>query len=170
MQDLSELTDRGESDGGSGGSNDAGEAADRAPDVTTVEGATDTVVDTLRGIWADFLAHVPLLLGGLLVLLATLVVAWIAKLMTRRLLARVSMRQSLRELFERFAVVAVWIAGLLLSFMIVFPGLDPTDALAALGIGSIAIGLAFKDIFENLFAGVLILWRFPFENGDFIEC
>jgi small-conductance mechanosensitive channel len=54
--------------------------------------------------------------------------------------------------------------------MVVFPGLAPADALAALGIGSIAIGLAFKDIFENFFAGVLILWRFPFENGDFISC
>lgn len=30
--------------------------------------------------------------------------------------------------------------------------------------------LSNKDIFENFFAGVLILWRFPFENGDFIEC
>ena len=32
------------------------------------------------------------------------------------------------------------------------------------------MGLAFKDIFENFFAGILLLWRFPFENGDFIEC
>lgn len=30
--------------------------------------------------------------------------------------------------------------------------------------------MAFKDIFENLFAGILLLWRFPFERGDFIEC
>jgi small-conductance mechanosensitive channel len=32
------------------------------------------------------------------------------------------------------------------------------------------VGFAFKDIFENFFAGVLILWRFSFEHGDFIEC
>ncbi len=54
--------------------------------------------------------------------------------------------------------------------MIMLPGLTPTKALAGLGIGSIAIGFAFKDIFENFFAGILILWRFPFETGDFIEC
>ncbi len=42
--------------------------------------------------------------------------------------------------------------------------------MAGLGIGSIAVGFAFKDIFENFFAGVLLLWRFPFERGDFIEC
>lgn len=50
------------------------------------------------------------------------------------------------------------------------PELTPTKALGALGIVSIAIGLAFKDIFENFFAGVLILWRFPFQNGDIISC
>jgi small-conductance mechanosensitive channel len=32
------------------------------------------------------------------------------------------------------------------------------------------VGFAFKDIFENFFAGVLILWRFPFEDGDYIAC
>ncbi|GAB4515121.1 MAG: hypothetical protein Tsb0013_19590 [Phycisphaerales bacterium] len=58
---------------------------------------------------------------------------------------------------------------LLLAAMVMFPGLTPSKALAGLGIGSIAVGLAFKDIFENFFAGVLILWRFPFEPGDWIE-
>ncbi|MGA6927001.1 MAG: mechanosensitive ion channel family protein, partial [Desulfosarcina sp.] len=60
--------------------------------------------------------------------------------------------------------------GILLSAMVVFPGLTPTKALSAMGIVSIAIGFAFKDIFENFFAGILLLWRFPFENGDFVEC
>jgi small-conductance mechanosensitive channel len=39
-----------------------------------------------------------------------------------------------------------------------------------MGLISIAVGFAFKDIFENFFAGILILWRYPFESGDFIEC
>lgn len=54
--------------------------------------------------------------------------------------------------------------------MIVFPGVTPSKALTGLGVGSIAVGFAFKDIFENFFAGLLILWRFPFEAGDFIHC
>jgi small-conductance mechanosensitive channel len=35
-----------------------------------------------------------------------------------------------------------------------------------LGIGGVAIGFAFKDIFQNLFAGILILLRHPFHVGD----
>ena len=42
--------------------------------------------------------------------------------------------------------------------------------LAGLGLGSIAIGLAFKDIFENFLAGFLILMRKPMRIGDDIEC
>lgn len=34
---------------------------------------------------------------------------------------------------------------------------------------SVAIGPAFTDIFENFFAGVILLWKFPLEPGDFIE-
>jgi small-conductance mechanosensitive channel len=48
--------------------------------------------------------------------------------------------------------------------------MTPSKALTVLGLGSVAIGFAFKDIFENFFAGILILWRYPFDRGDFISC
>ncbi len=134
----------------------------------SVEAATETVLEAVRGIFESFLAHLPLLAAGLIILFATGAIAVIARLVSGRLLAPVSMRGSLKELIQRFIVIGVWTLGLLLAAMVVFPGLTPTRALTALGVGSIAIGLAFKDIFENFFAGVLILWRFPFENGDFI--
>jgi len=49
---------------------------------------------------------------------------------------------------------------------IVFPSIRPADALATLGIGSIAVGFAFKDILQNWIAGLLILLRRPFRRGD----
>ena len=53
---------------------------------------------------------------------------------------------------------------------IIFPGITPAKILTVLGLGSIAIGFAFKDIFENFLAGILILFREPFQIQDFIEC
>jgi small-conductance mechanosensitive channel len=41
--------------------------------------------------------------------------------------------------------------------------------IAGLGITSVAIGFAFKDVLQNFFAGVLILWRRPFIVGDEIR-
>jgi small conductance mechanosensitive channel len=152
---------------------DTGEAADAAVDLSealSVEHASETISETLAGIWEAFLGHVPLIIAGLVVLVATGIVAFAVRHAVRAPLGRTRMRGSLKELIERLIAIAVWGVGLLLAAMVVFPGVEPADAIAALGVGSIAIGLAFRDIFENFFAGVLILWRFPFENGDYISC
>jgi small conductance mechanosensitive channel len=62
------------------------------------------------------------------------------------------------------------VLGLLLAAMVIFPGLTPAKALGGLGLASVAIRFAFKEIFENFFAGIMLLWKYPFEKGDFIEC
>jgi len=48
--------------------------------------------------------------------------------------------------------------------------MTPAKMLTALGLGSVAIGFAFKDVFENFLAGILILFREPFRLGDYVEC
>jgi small conductance mechanosensitive channel len=65
--------------------------------------------------------------------------------------------------FARWALIAL---GLLVVATIVFPSVKPADVLATLGVGSIAIGFAFKDILQNWLAGLLILLRQPFRQGD----
>lgn len=130
----------------------------------------NSVFETMTQIWQDFLAHVPLLVAGLILLAATAVVAGLFDRVSSRLLGKVDLRNSLKELISRVIYLGIWIVGLLVVAMVVFPGITPARALTTLGLGSIAIGFAFKDIFENFFAGILLLWRFPFENGDFIEC
>ncbi|MEM7643957.1 MAG: mechanosensitive ion channel family protein [Pseudomonadota bacterium] len=61
---------------------------------------------------------------------------------------------------------AIWIGGAMVALTIVTPSLRPGDLIAGLGIGSVAIGFAFKDILQNMLAGLLILIRQPFEVGD----
>ncbi|MCC6143417.1 MAG: mechanosensitive ion channel family protein [Candidatus Hydrogenedentes bacterium] len=119
--------------------------------------------------WRGFIGHLPLIGIAVVILLLTWAVSKAVTYAANRSLRHTRMRGSLRELFARLLYIAVWIVGILVAAMVVFPGLTPSKALAALGLGSIAIGFAFKDIFENFFAGILILGRFPFENGDFIE-
>jgi small-conductance mechanosensitive channel len=50
-----------------------------------------------------------------------------------------------------------------------FPSFTPADLVGALGIGSVAIGFAFKDILQNFLAGLLILVTRPFGVGDQIR-
>ncbi|WP_018982560.1 mechanosensitive ion channel family protein [Salinimonas chungwhensis] len=128
----------------------------------------ETLENTVVNIVHSFIEHLPYLLAGLLVLLLTWLMANVFGMVVRKLTRH--MRQSLSELFERLTHIGVWALGLLLAAMVVFPGLTPAKALGGLGLASIAIGFAFKEIFENFFAGVLLLWKYPFEKGDFIEC
>ncbi len=83
---------------------------------------------------------------------------------------RSSMRPSLRDALRTLISIGMWLSGLLLAAMIAMPGLTPARLLAGLGVGSIAVGLAFKDIFENFLSGILILMRKPMRIGDYIEC
>ncbi|MFP4105204.1 MAG: mechanosensitive ion channel family protein [Phycisphaerae bacterium] len=124
---------------------------------------------TVVGIWHGFLAHIPLIIGALLVLIITGIVASLVKTWLRRFFSKFDFRDSLKELLNRLIRIAIWITGILIAAMVLFPNLTPASALTALGLGTVAIGFAFKDIFENFFAGILILWRFPIEKGDFLE-
>lgn len=138
---------------------------------TSVTEVKSTLITTLGSLWESFLERTPFLAAGILILIATGVIVAVARrLIDRGLSKRGSMRDSLRELVVRFAVILLWFMGLLVASIVVFPGIDPAKALGGLGLLSVAVGLAFQDIFENFFAGILLLWRFPFEKGDFIEC
>ncbi|WP_436716428.1 mechanosensitive ion channel family protein [Roseiconus lacunae] len=128
------------------------------------------ISSSLGALWKDFLRRLPLLIAGVITIVLTSVVsksvAWgLTKIFSRQK----RIRPSLRDLIFQLVTIGVWIAGLLVTAVVVFPGMTPTRALTLLGVGSVAIGFAFKDIFENFFAGILILWRYPFDLGDFIS-
>ena len=133
-------------------------------------GTLDQVRKSLAALWRDFLQRVPLILAGCLVLFLTWVSTKVCCSIVRRATVRARVRSSIRDLFLQLTTVSVWMAGLMIAAIIVFPGMTPAKILTVLGLSSVAIGFAFKDIFENFFAGVLILWRFPFDTGDFIRC
>ncbi|WP_019995407.1 mechanosensitive ion channel family protein [Aureimonas ureilytica] len=75
-------------------------------------------------------------------------------------------RANLGAVLGSFLKLLVLLFGTLLALTIVIPSLNPGDLLAGLGIGSVAIGFAFKDILQNWLAGLLILIQRPFEVGD----
>ncbi len=128
------------------------------------------ITDSLRDLWRDALAHSPLIVAALAVLLLTWILSWLAGVIVGNTTRRAHVRDSLRDLALQLTSVVVWVAGVTTAAVIVFPGMTPARILTVLGLSSVAIGFAFKDIFENFFAGVLILWRFPFDRGDYIVC
>lgn len=90
--------------------------------------------------------------------------------LVRRGLARAasgdSSHRTLNLALGRLAHGAIVVVGLLFAVAAAFPGFTPGNLVSALGIGGIAIGFAFKDIFENFLSGILILISRPFRIGD----
>lgn len=122
--------------------------------------------ETLRGV----VALVPNMIAAIVFLVVTWLVAKGVRWLLSNLVFRRRMRPALRNALLVLVSTVIWFCGLLITATIALPGLTPGEALAGLGIGSIAIGLAFKDIFENFLAGILIMLRKPMRIGDFVEC
>ena len=126
--------------------------------------------DQIAGIMRTLIALAPNLLAAVMVIALTWTFAYLVGRLSSSLLRRSSLRRSLVEAITKVSRLTVWLVGFLVAATLVFPNLTPTKLLAGLGLGSIAVGLAFKDIFENFLAGFLILLRKPMRIGDDIEC
>lgn len=124
----------------------------------------------LRSMAAGFVAALPSIVIALVVLGVTFYAARFAARLAGQAVRHVHMRDTLKELVETLARLGVWIAGLLIAASIVVPGFTPAGAIAGLGIGALAVGFAFQDIFQNFLAGVLIMLRNKMRLGDVIEC
>jgi small conductance mechanosensitive channel len=86
----------------------------------------------------------------------------------RRLVLRLTARfhKNAGVVVGRLAQLAVVVFGVLVALSIVLPSFKPADVISLLGIGSVAIGFAFRDILQNFLSGILLLLMEPFRIGD----
>jgi small-conductance mechanosensitive channel len=102
---------------------------------------------------------------GLVVLLGF----WIRGRVAARAVTFTFARRQRKDLGLLLGATARWAmitAGCLVFATIVFPSVRPADLLTTLGVGSLAVGLAFRDILQNWFSGLMILYAQPFRVGD----
>lgn len=147
----------------------AAECMNIAAEGHTMEPVT-ILLQQIREMTRAFIELVPQLIVAVVVILLTWLINKAARVIVGRILDRTKLRPSLKELFTLLTSILVWVFGIMIAAVIVFPGLTPSSMLAGLGIGSVAIGFAFKDVFENFLAGIIILFRREMRIGDHIEC
>lgn len=126
------------------------------------------LMNELEQYLVDLVAAGPRLVAALLLLIVTWGLAKLLGAVVLRLGRKARLRGSLVGVLVMLTGLGVWLIGLLVAITLLFPTVTPAKALTTLGLGSIAVGFAFKDVFENFLAGVLILWREPFKMGDHI--
>ena len=126
----------------------------------------DTVVEALLDLLAQAIKVLPNLLSAVIVLFLTKYAVQIISKIVNRFSQRTIESTSLQLLLDKACRVSIWTIGILLACVIAFPGFELGDIIATLGIGSIAVGFAFQDIFRNFLAGIILLVEEPFRIGD----
>ncbi|OBX20281.1 mechanosensitive ion channel protein MscS [Erythrobacter sp. QSSC1-22B] len=129
-----------------------------------------TLRDQVQAMATGFVAALPSIAIALIVLVITWIVARFAVKIADMLVGRTEIRPNLKALTDTVVKLAIWLIGIMIAAIVVMPGLTPAALFTGLGIGAVAIGFAFQDIFENFLAGVLIMLREKMRIGDIIEC
>lgn len=122
---------------------------------------------TIDNIMNAFWARLPYICIALIVFTIFYLLSKLFKFFVRKTLSeRPYAKQNLILVLNRVGSSAIIFFGFLIAMVIAIPGFTPSQLMGALGMGSVAVGFAFKDIFQNLLSGILILLSEPFKIGD----
>ncbi|MGO2278631.1 mechanosensitive ion channel family protein [Psychrobacter sp. AOP7-D1-21] len=142
-------------------------SAETAAQSTTTDGITyQSILGSANDIWVSFVERIPYFVASIIVVLIFWFLSIVFKKIVHKLLGSRSRHQNLVKVFQRVGGALIFFIGFMIAMVIVVPGFTPAKLIGALGIGSVAIGFAFKDIFQNLLSGILLLISEPFRIGD----
>lgn len=129
----------------------------------------DNVIEKINNGLESAIANLPNLLAAILVVaLVYLVSKGIQKAVVAGIL-KAKPNSPGAHVVARLVSSVFLVLGILFASTIVIKGFSIGTLIASLGLGSVAIGFAFKDILENFIAGLYILVAQPFKIGDVIE-
>ncbi|SDU83312.1 Mechanosensitive ion channel [Microlunatus sagamiharensis] len=126
----------------------------------------DVLLDRLRALGRTVVLALPNVAVALALLLLFWLLARLLARLVRSVVTRAGQPKGVQIVLGRLTTWGTVGLGVLVGLVIVFPGVTPASVFGALGIGSVAIGFAFKDVLQNLLSGMLILLTRPFRIGD----
>jgi small conductance mechanosensitive channel len=129
----------------------------------------DVVWVSLNNLVTEIISQLPYLIAGVIVLLLFWALSGLVRRIFMSATKRTRLDERLRILFSRLIVTLVFVLGIFTTLTVVVPSFAFGDFIAGLGLTSLAIGFATKDILNHLISGVLILWQQPFRIGDYIS-
>jgi small conductance mechanosensitive channel len=131
-----------------------------------MDGGFGIVFDQLGVIITDFLKLLPGLAVGLVVFILFYYAASGVRLLVRHVLRASGRPENLGRVLGRLSRWLFVVLGFLVALLIAFPDFSVGQLVQILGLGSLAAGIAFRNIFEDFLAGVLLLLNEPFRVGD----
>ncbi len=118
----------------------------------------------VRQFQRDAIDRLPALLGGLLAIGLTWLLAASAKRILMADTGHWEVDRNSKLLVAQLGFVGVWVLGTVVALGVL--GLDFITLFGALGLTSVAIGLSLRDVVANYFSGIILLASRPFRLGD----
>lgn len=125
-----------------------------------------TTYRSLHGMGVAFLAALPRLMAALIIVVGSLFIARLARLLVRHAVRNRQAHRNLQLAVGRLAYVLAVALCVLLAATVAFPSFTIGSLIQLLGVSGVVVGFAFKDIFQNFLAGILLLVTDPFAIGD----
>lgn len=146
------------------------QTASPTPDTVVDVDPSARIAEGTEDALASIAEQVPQILLAIVVLVVFVLLGRLVATLVRKALSSTTDRSdSFLDVMSRLARGGVVFLGVLVALVIAVPSVDLAAVIGGLGISSVAIGFAFKDILQNTLAGLLLLFRQPFEIGDQIE-
>lgn len=127
------------------------------------------IAESSQNLLMTFWRSLPRLAAAVLVFAVFYFVGKTFRSGVRLISTKYAYHRNLAYVFGRTTQFALIIFGFFMAAMIYFPSVNARTIFEVLGVGSIALGFALKDILQNFVAGILILLRQPFRIGDEIR-
>jgi len=124
--------------------------------------ATSSVGGMVNG----FLQRLPYIVLAVIVFVIFFFIAKVVRATVRSLAKRNRNHYNLGLVMGRLSYGVIIFVGLLIALVIAIPGFTPGQLISILGLSSVAVGFAFRDILQNFLAGILLLLAEPFRIGD----
>jgi small conductance mechanosensitive channel len=125
------------------------------------------LLDSLHNLWEGFITRLPSIVTGLLVVLLFYIAALGVRYLTRKSLRKVKASEHAAQLTARLSFLGVIALGVLVALGVM--GINAGALVASLGLVSVGIGFALKDVIENFIAGIILIFQRPFVVGDVVH-
>lgn len=128
----------------------------------------ETTWNSVTNIVSTIAERLPYILAGLIVLGIFILISKIFKKLFWATSNKAKLDYRLRILISRLIGLGIVLVGFFAALTVIIPSFRFGDLIAGLGFTSFVVGFATKDILNNLVSGILILWKQPFQIGDYI--
>ena len=125
--------------------------------VVLIDSAFARLLESLR-------TTLPRILAALFVLALFGLIALLVRGLMQRGFGRVDYDLTSENLIKQLIYYGIWMLGIIVAVSAL--GFDPQALATAIGLTSVALGFALKDVLSNFVSGLLLLVMRPFKLGD----